>query len=202
MDGRGTQIHEVWAFGYDGITREVQTTAQVDVDDVVVGDFLYNYRTESGYRLPILGQFSINGSVEYLDIPDFHRTGGPFWADNLLAPCSGWEDGGTSTNQNWRVQPGVPYGSVAVPWSRTVPALPAYVPRIPENARAAAHRVRDNHLQIRRLACMCSPATSRNHIRNPRVDRRDDHWEGPVDQYFLWIIYVGSVIISGFSFCH
>ena len=66
--------------------------------------------------------------------------------------------------------------------------------------RAAARRFCDNHLQINCLARMCSPSTSRNPIRYPQVNRRDDHWEGPVDQSFLWVISVGSVSISEFYF--
>ena len=49
----------------------------------------------------IFGRISINGSVEYLGVPDFQRTGGPDWTANLLAPRYSWVDGGTTTNQNW-----------------------------------------------------------------------------------------------------
>ena len=31
VDGRDPQIHEVWTFGEDGVTREVHLTSQVDV---------------------------------------------------------------------------------------------------------------------------------------------------------------------------
>ena len=31
VDGRDPQIHEVWTFGEDGVTREVHPTSQVDV---------------------------------------------------------------------------------------------------------------------------------------------------------------------------
>ena len=147
-----------------------------------MGDFSSNYITESGRRIPILGQISINRSVEDLGIPDFHRTGGPFWDDNLLDPCSSWGDGGTTTNQNWLFQPGGTYGSVAVPWSLPIPVCLAYVHRSPENTRADACRVCDNHLLTRRLACIHSLSTSRNTIRNPRVNWWDDHQENPVDQ--------------------
>ena len=61
---------------------------QVDVGTGVVGEFSSDHLTESGRRIPILGQISMNESVEYLGVPDFHRTDGPFWASNLLAPRS------------------------------------------------------------------------------------------------------------------
>ena len=104
VDGRELQIHKVWAFGSDDITHEVHPTAQVDVSAGVVGEFSSNYLTRSGRMIPILRKISIIGSVEYLGITDFHRTSGPFWDANLLAPCSIWGDGGTTTNQNWGIQ--------------------------------------------------------------------------------------------------
>ena len=36
VDGQEPQIHEVWTFGEDGITREVHPTEQVDVGAGVV----------------------------------------------------------------------------------------------------------------------------------------------------------------------
>ena len=47
-----------------------------------------DYLNEIGRRIPILGRISINENVEYLGVTDFHRTGGPFWAINILSPCS------------------------------------------------------------------------------------------------------------------
>ena len=100
MCGREPQIHEVWAFGEDGITREVHPTAQVDVGAEFVEEFAKKHLTEGWYRIPIFGRIYINGNFEWLGIPDFHRTDGTAWTANLLAPCSSWGDGGTTTNQN------------------------------------------------------------------------------------------------------
>ena len=97
-------------------------------------------------RIPILGQISISGGVEYWGIPDFHRTGGPFWAVNILATRSIWGDCGTTTNQKWLIAPGGPYGIVALLWSCPVPVRLAYVTRSLENTRAAACRFRGDHL--------------------------------------------------------
>ena len=85
VDVREPQIHEVWAFGFDGVTHEVHPKEQVDVGTGFVGDFLSCCLTESGRRIPILGRISIHGSVEWLGVPNFHRTSGPFWAPNILA---------------------------------------------------------------------------------------------------------------------
>ena len=64
-----------------------------------------------------------------------------------------------------------------------VPSLPVWLtsPGF-RKTRATARRVRDDHLQIRRLSCMCGLSTSRNTIRNTRVNWQDGYWEGPVDQ--------------------
>ena len=67
-----------------------------------MGQFKSDYLAESGLRIPILGQISINGSVELLGIPDFFS--GPRFTEDILDPydTTGWGDGGTP-NQNWTV---------------------------------------------------------------------------------------------------
>ena len=49
----------------------------------------------------MFGRNSINGSVEWLGIPDFLRNDGPPWILNLLAPYASWGDIGPSTNPKW-----------------------------------------------------------------------------------------------------
>ena len=60
VDSQDPQINEVWNFGSNSITREVHPIAQVDFGAGVVGVFSYDYLTESGRRVPIIGQISIN----------------------------------------------------------------------------------------------------------------------------------------------
>ena len=102
--------------------------------------------------------------------------------ENLLAPhdTTGWGDVGIS-NQNWPVFLGEPYSNISVPWRGGIPDCFAYMPRIPENARAAARRVCDDFLCGRLRARMRSPSTSRNPVRNPRINSRGDDREGPAD---------------------
>ena len=92
VDGRYLQMHEIWCLSSDRITREVHPTAQLDVSAVVIGQFLSNYLAKNGRRIPILGQICINGSVKCLGIPKFHRTSGPMYTENILAPhdTTGW----------------------------------------------------------------------------------------------------------------
>ena len=63
LDGRDPQIHEVWTFGEDSVTREVHPTAQVNNGSGFVGEFATNYLTESWSRVSTFGRNSINGSV-------------------------------------------------------------------------------------------------------------------------------------------
>ena len=131
VDGREPQIHKVCTFGVDGVTPKVFPTVQFDVGAGFFGEFLTNYLNPSWRRTHIFGVNSINGSVQWLGVPDPLRTNGPPWDDNILAPSPAWGTGVTSTNSNWVSQPGGPYGSVSVPWSGPVCAMPAYIRRSP-----------------------------------------------------------------------
>ena len=51
VDGRQPEIHEVWTFREDGVTREVHPTARVDVGAGFVGNFSNNYLTPSWRRI-------------------------------------------------------------------------------------------------------------------------------------------------------
>ena len=114
MDVRDPQIHEVWNFGDDGVTREVHPTARVDVGTGFVREFSTDYLTPSWFRVPMFVLNSINGSFQWLGVPHFLRTDGPPWTDNILSPSPSWVNCGATINRNWVSQPGGTYGSVAV----------------------------------------------------------------------------------------
>ena len=86
----------------------------------------------------MFGRISINGSVELLGVPDFHRIDGPALTANILDPCPSWGDGGSDTNLKWWSQSGGAYGIVSVPWNRPFCVLPVYHCSILENTRAAS----------------------------------------------------------------
>ena len=94
----------------------------------------------------MFGVNSINGSVQWLGVPDFLRTDGTPWTDNLLDPSPSWVDGGTTTNPNWGSQPGGPYGFFSVLWSGPVCVMPSYVRRSLENTRSTDLYVHANIL--------------------------------------------------------
>ena len=115
VDRLDPHIHEVWTFGEDGVTPEVDPIARVDIGAGVVGELATDYLTSSWRRIPMFGNFSINRSVEWLGITDFHRTNGPPWTANILSPSPSWETGGSTTNPNWGSQYGRASESVSVP---------------------------------------------------------------------------------------
>ena len=84
VDGQEPQIHKVWNFGEDGIKHKVHLTARVDFGVGFVGEFSTNSLTPSWRRIPIFGVNSINGSVQWLDVPDPLRTDGP---PGLIISC-------------------------------------------------------------------------------------------------------------------
>ena len=174
MGGLEPQILEGSTFGEDGVTREVHATAQVNVGFGFVGYFASNYLTIIWRRVPMFGRNYINGSVEWLGVPDLLRTNGPAWTSNLLDPQTSWGYIWFTTNLNWVSQSGGAYGSFPIPWSRLICVLPVYHCSISENLRAAERRVCDDILQGNCLVRMQSPTTHHNPILTWQVNLRDD----------------------------
>ena len=173
VDGQDPQMHEIWCVDSNGITREVHPTAQVDVGAGVVGHFLSHYLAENGRRIPIIGQISINGSVKLLGIPSFYRTSGLMFTENLLVPhfTKCWGDGGTPNQECPLYRP----RKVSAPWCGSISACTAYMPMwSPENARDAVRCIRDDWICGWPCERMRSPSTSRNPVRNTRINWRGD----------------------------
>ena len=127
----------------------------------------------------------INGSFQWLGVPDFLRTDGPARNAIMLAPHPSCGDQGPSTNLNWVSQTGGNFDSVSIPWNRPIRVYAVYHRKIFENTCAAARRVLDDLLRANRLSCIQSPTTCRNPIRNPRGRQYYefyDLWYDPVDQ--------------------
>ena len=102
----------------------------------------------------MFGKNSINGSVEWLGVPDFLRTDGPAWTANILAPHPSWLGVGSRTNPNLGSKSKGSSGGVSVPWNFPVRVLPVYHRRILENTRAAARCVFDDLLKANCLTRM------------------------------------------------
>ena len=103
VGGQEPNIHEVWNFGEEGITREVHLTARVEVGSGFFGEFATDCLTPSWLIIPFFGVNSINESVQWLGISDFLRTDGPPRTDNLLDPGPSWVEDGTTTFRTGQV---------------------------------------------------------------------------------------------------
>ena len=53
VDVREPQFHEVWTLGEDSVTPECHPTERVDIGAGFVGEFLTNYLTGYGFRIPM-----------------------------------------------------------------------------------------------------------------------------------------------------
>ena len=142
IDVQEPQINEMWYLVSNGINSKIHPTAQVEVGDGTMGQFTTKFLAKNGRRIPIIGQLYINRSFQILGMPNIVRNSGLLFIENLQAPTvpSCWGDADIY-NHNWGVSPGVTYSNVAFSWGSTVPARPDYMPRSPENPRAAARRV-------------------------------------------------------------
>ena len=87
VDVREPQIHELWIFCEDGITREVHPLARVDVGDFSRDCFQTYYMTEKSRRVTNFGRMYMKASVKWLGNPiPFYNTVGVPWIDNILGP--------------------------------------------------------------------------------------------------------------------
>ena len=86
----------------DRIIREVHPTEQLEVTTGTVGESVTNYLAENGCRIQIIGQLSVNDSVQFFGVPD--QGGGSrflficIFLDSVEA--KGWGSG-NYYNQEW-----------------------------------------------------------------------------------------------------
>ena len=100
----------VWVYFGAGFVREIAT----------------DYLTGIWRIVPMFSSKSINGSVEWMGVPEFLRTNGPAGTANILSPCPSWVDRGSVTNLNWGSQyRGCSY-NVSVPWNYPIRVLLVY----------------------------------------------------------------------------
>ena len=68
INGWEPEIHQLWYYDIDGICHKVHTEAHVDIPDGTVGEFVTEYISKNGQRNHIIGELSINGSVQFIGI--------------------------------------------------------------------------------------------------------------------------------------
>ena len=64
----------------------------------------------------------MNGSFEFIGVPDPLRTNGPYWIGNILVIIPDWGAIVTVTTLNWGSQRGVCYDGASILWCGAFPA--------------------------------------------------------------------------------
>ena len=90
VDRQHPEIHEVWTFREDCVTREGHPNARIDVGAFIGECFASNFLTPSWRRIPRFGSNYINESAKWLGITNFLRNDGTRWTLNFLAPYANW----------------------------------------------------------------------------------------------------------------
>ena len=93
IDGREPKIYELLCLGLYVISHEVHPTAHVEGTTGTVGEFFTNYLSENGRQIKIIGQLSVNNSVQVLGFSDQAWGIGLPFICNILAhvKATGWE---------------------------------------------------------------------------------------------------------------
>ena len=81
----------LWNFRKDGVTCKVHLIMRVEVRAGFVDEFKPINLLQIGVGYLCLEK-SINGSVDWIGVPDFLRNDGILWTLNLLAPFANWEE--------------------------------------------------------------------------------------------------------------
>ena len=179
VDGIEPMIHKLWCHRTDRIYREVHLTARVDIPAGTVGEFFTGYFIENVQHKQIIGELSINGSVQFIRLSEIWGCGFPF-IPNTRAPeiSCGWGSTGAANsngNPGSAISTGIWGGSFAnstVNWigncSVFINASPDNSQRIPPCPCVDQRRVHDDFF-------LCSHQKHLWHQYNrdnPRVYRR------------------------------
>ena len=183
VDGGEPKIHGVWSLGLDGISHKVNPKVWVEVPAVTVGDFVTEYLAENGRIIHIIGQISINDSVQFLGVSD--QAWGlefPFLC-NLQAPVEATVRRSENYfNQYWGGSMFDTNIIINVAWGGSTYASPANSPWSLVNPRASARRIRDDFLCLRCQERLKHYYNWHNNRINIRVHCQDDDREGLVTQ--------------------
>ena len=149
-----------------------------------------DYLAENGRRIKIIGQLSVNDSVQFLGLSDQALvTGMPFiynlWA---LSEPTGWVSANNS-DQNWGISMFDANRLTNVAWVASVNSRTAYLPRSPVNPRATWILVCDDFLSHMRQEGLRLYYNWRNPLVNTQVYRRDNFRDGPVTNIFCFQNY-------------
>ena len=163
----------MWCLGLDYISREVHPTAQVEVTAGTVRNFVNDYLAENGRRIEIIGQLSVNNSVQFWGVPNQSVGIGLPFICNLLyrVEAIGWGSGNCS-NQVWGSRFNDAYSMTNVAWVDSINPLLSYLLQSHVNPHAARHRFHNDFLCRRRQERLWHQYNWHNLLVNPRVHRR------------------------------
>ena len=90
---REPHINELWCLGLENNSWEVHPTDRVEVISGTVGEFVTDYLAENVRIIQIIGQLSVNNSVQFLGFPDQGRGSGLPFVINMkaLVEATGWD---------------------------------------------------------------------------------------------------------------
>ena len=71
VSGREPVAHKLWSHGMDGLSLNIHPVAQVDIPTVNVGSFFTEYLNTDRRENRIIGESSVNGSVQFTEITKF-----------------------------------------------------------------------------------------------------------------------------------
>ena len=124
VDVRETMASKFCFHVLDGISFVVHPAAQIDIPTGTVGEFITHYLTPDGWRNIIIGQCSVNGSIQFTGFPKIWGNSLPYIPNTALPYATrgwGWTTDIHSTNYTSTIH--IP--SYTGNWGRNTNASPA-----------------------------------------------------------------------------
>ena len=164
------------------ICCEVHPTARIDIPAGTVGFFFTEYFSENGQRNCIIGELSINISIQFIGLSKIWGSGFPF-IPSPRAPdiSSGWGstgDANSNGNPGFTIVTGIWGGSFSNStmncsgnWSGYVNSIPCYLLWSPTCSCFDQRLIRNDLLHCRRQHCLWRQFNRAN----PRVCQRSQN---------------------------
>ena len=134
---------------------------RVEIATGTVVEFITDYLTADGKRNSIIGQASVNGRGQFIDIPEVWGSSLTYVSNDVITEYRGWGAGGWTgtdiTNSTAMNRP-----SSTGKWGRTINDSPDDFPRSPVYSCIVRSRNRNeflHHRQLERLWSLYNPST-------------------------------------------
>ena len=145
VNGRDTATNELWSDVLDGLCHNVHPKEQVDIPPINVGEFITNFLTVDKRRIQIIGQESVNGSVQFSGFTEAYGSSLLFNSNSAIpVEDIGW--GGTARNNTSY--------PATFSWGKNINSSPDNSLRSPVLSHVAMSRNRNNFLHHRRIECL------------------------------------------------